>query len=122
MNYKIFSLAATGDEAEELLLNQFLARHKIIQVDRQFVALGDLSYWSLCVGYQATNKDVTNSNSSKKPRIDYKEVLTEPQFAQFAALRELRKTIASQEGVPVFAIFSNEQLAQTRKRRLVSRL
>ena len=38
--YKVFMLPAYGYEASEQHLNQFLAQHKIVQVDRQFVSQG----------------------------------------------------------------------------------
>lgn len=109
MNYRVFSLPAFGDEAAELSLNEFLARHKIIQVDRQFIEQGGLSYWSLCVGYQS--QSVSTSVPAKKARVDYKEVLNEEEFAIYAALRELRKQQAEKDGIPVFGVFTNEQLA-----------
>ena len=43
--------------------------------------------------------------------VDYKQVLSETDFELFAALRSLRKQQAQAEGVPVYAVFSNEQLA-----------
>lgn len=113
MNYKIFALPAIGAEQAEQQLNDFLASHKIIQVDRQFINQAELSYWSLCVCYQAQSTTAkTTTNTTKKARIDYREVLTEQQFSYFAALRELRKQLAEQDGVPVFAVFTNEQLAK----------
>ena len=43
---------------------------------------------------------------------DYKEILSADDFAVFAKLRELRKEIAQREAVPVYTVFTNEQLAQ----------
>ncbi|MEM7600331.1 MAG: HRDC domain-containing protein, partial [Verrucomicrobiota bacterium] len=45
-------------------------------------------------------------------RIDYKEVLAPDDFAIFTRLREERKRLAEVEGVPVYAIFSNAQIAE----------
>ena len=45
-------------------------------------------------------------------RIDYKVVLSAPEFERFARLRLLRKELAEKEGVPAYAIFTNEHLAQ----------
>ncbi len=39
------------------------------------------------------------------------------EFALFAKLRNLRKTLAEGEGVPVYAVFTNEQLAAMVTRR-----
>lgn len=46
-----------------------------------------------------------------KQRVDYKEVLSPEDFALFAKLRDWRKATAEQEGIPVYAVLTNEQLA-----------
>jgi superfamily II DNA helicase RecQ len=43
--------------------------------------------------------------------VDYREVLNPEQFEVFSKLRELRKQIAEKESIPVYAVFTNEQLA-----------
>jgi superfamily II DNA helicase RecQ len=45
-------------------------------------------------------------------RTDYREVLKEQDFAVFAQLRSLRKAVAEREGVPAYALFTNEHLAE----------
>ena len=44
--------------------------------------------------------------------MDYREVLPPQDFAVFVKLRDLRKELAQAESVPVYLIFTNEQLAQ----------
>jgi superfamily II DNA helicase RecQ len=39
-------------------------------------------------------------------------MLSAADFGIFSALRELRKSLAEAEGVPVYAVFTNEQLAK----------
>ena len=51
-------------------------------------------------------------DSPGKSRIDYKEVLSPEDFELFSRLRELRKSIADVEGIPPYAVFTNEQLAE----------
>ncbi len=60
----------------------------------------------------------------KRATVDYREILTEQEFSLYAQLRELRKTLAKQDDIPVYAIFSNEQLAEmvTRQVRTQSEL
>ena len=53
---------------------------------------------------------------SKTGRIDYKEVLDEKTFALFSKLREKRKVLAEKDAVPVYSVFTNEQLAQMAQR------
>lgn len=49
---------------------------------------------------------------AKRPgKLYYREVLNEADFALFARLRALRKDLAEAEGVPAYALFTNEQLA-----------
>ena len=43
--------------------------------------------------------------------MDYKTVLDENTFLKFSILREIRKKIALDEGIPAFAIFTDEELA-----------
>ena len=63
--------------------------------------------WLFLVEYGAETKQ-QNQNA---PRIDYREVLNDQEYAAYEHLRQLRKTIAEQQGVPVYAVFTNEQLA-----------
>jgi superfamily II DNA helicase RecQ len=54
-------------------------------------------------------------------KVDYREVLSEKDFSLFAALREWRKSLANQEGVPVYQVFTNEQLAQVVRNKVCSK-
>ena len=78
-------------------------------VERQLVEAGQNSFWTYCVEFLATAGLPEGRNEG---RIDYKEVLSAPEFERFARLRLLRKELAEKEGVPAYAIFTNEQLAQ----------
>jgi superfamily II DNA helicase RecQ len=46
-----------------------------------------------------------------QPRVDYREVLSEADYAVFDKLRNIRKELAEKLGIPVYAVFTNEQLA-----------
>lgn len=97
-------------------LNRFLAAHRVVSLDRQLVNEPGVAYWAICVSYLPSK----TSNPIKKGRIDYKEVLSQEDFATYAHLRNLRKEIAEQEGVPAYAVFTNEQLAALVTRRIAS--
>ena len=56
----------------------------------------------------------------RQKRVDYREVLSAEEFALFSKLRELRKELAEQEGVPVYAVFTNDHLADMVRQRVVS--
>lgn len=47
-----------------------------------------------------------------------REILPPQEFVLFAKLRELRKQMAQAESVPVYTIFTNEQLAEMARRRV----
>lgn len=99
-------------------LNGFLARHKVVSIQRQFVDQGVNSFWAICVDYLsgALGEAAPNANLSRS-RVDYKAILPPEEFAVFSRLRELRKELAQTEAVPVYALFTNEQLAQMVQRR-----
>lgn len=109
MKLKVFSIPAVGDESAEEAVNHFMASKRIAQVDRQLVSDAAGSYWTVCIGYWDAASGQTPR--PRKGRIDYREVLDEKRFREYAALRDWRKTAAESEGVPLFSIFSNEQLA-----------
>jgi superfamily II DNA helicase RecQ len=60
------------------------------------------------------------SNLSRS-RVDYKTILLPDEFEVFSKLRQLRKELAQHEAVPVYTLFTNEQLAQMVQRRCRSR-
>ncbi len=103
-----------AEAAEEL--NRFCAAHRVVDVERHFVAAGSNSFWSICVCTQEGR--ILQKNN--KSRVDYREVLNEDDFALFVKLRTLRKEQAEKEGVPPYALFTNEQLAEMVKRKVTS--
>jgi len=105
MNYHFFRISATASQADTALLNQYLQQHRIISVDREFVADGQNSFWSVCGGAELGDK---SSPKTGRKSIDYRDVLAPDVFAVFSRLRELRKRLAEEQGVPPYAIFTNE--------------
>ncbi|MBF0227293.1 MAG: HRDC domain-containing protein [Desulfobacterales bacterium] len=109
VQYQFFILPVKNLEQTASDLNRFLASKKVINIHREFVSNGENSFWNIAVEY-LTEQD--NEDTSGKKRVDYREVLKQEDFALFAKLREWRKTAAEKEGVPVYNLFTNEQLAQ----------
>ena len=114
MAFQFFTIPVTFADAPTETLNGFLRSHRIVKVDRLFVDQGSASLWALCVEYLdgADNAGQAARHGPVRAKIDYKEILSESDFAIFASLRELRKSIAQAEAVPVYTIFTNEQIAQ----------
>lgn len=117
MNYKIFNIPIPNSETELNIMNKFLGGIRIISVQKEIVAAGGSSYWSFAIEYY---HEKNNISAARKNKIDYREVLSEEDFAVYSSLRELRKNIAESEGVPVYAVFTNEQLSEMVKNRVVS--
>lgn len=117
MRFEFFTIPVRGGEAESEVLDHFLATHRIVEIDRQFLSDSANSAWCFCVAFSESGQRPT---SSRRGKIDYKEVLNEIDFAQFARLRELRKELAESEGVPAYAIFTNAQLAEMVLRKVSS--
>ena len=105
-------------------MNHFLRSHRVVSVQREFSNEGYSSSWHFCVEYLDLQSPPDSFISRKTDRIDYKDILSESDFNAFNRLRDLRKELAHQEGIAVYAICTNEQLsAMVQKRcRLIADL
>lgn len=116
MAYRFFTIPVRSAEAAESVLNGFLRSHRVLSVERRWVDQGENSFWSFCVDYLETSGAPPSSfkerDGQTRNKVDYRELLRPDEFAVFARLRDLRKQIAQAEAVPVYTIFTNEQLAR----------
>lgn len=114
MPFKFFAVPLVELAEAESALNGFLGSHRILNVDRRWVDQGSNSFWMFCVDYLAPRSGGPSPPRlpSARGRVDYKEQLQPEEFAVFSKLRDLRKKIAQEEAVPVYAVFTNDQLAQ----------
>jgi len=118
MQIQVFSIPMEGDAEATEQLNAFLRSQKVLSIEKAAVAAGGRQYWSVCVEYLPrrgaegpADRSVAKSQP-EKARVDYRELLTAPQFARFSKLRVLRKELADSEGVPVYTLFTNALLAE----------
>jgi len=93
-------------------MNRFLRSVRVVHVQREFVDQGENSFWAMAIEYMQMVPGSTHGASRKQAKVDYKALLSADDFAVFARLREWRKGAAAEEGVPVYTIFTNEQLAK----------
>ena len=129
MSLHCFTIPALQPEPAQSELNAFLARGQVVGVQRAFVADGSNSFWTVLVelapGAAPLPADLRASSAAPaRPRsgsVDYKQIFNAADFARYAALREQRRLLAGSEGVPVYAVFSNEQLAEMVRQRVHSR-
>lgn len=119
MPLRFFVIPALHHDIASQELNAFLSTHHVLSVERHLIHEGLQSYWSVCVDFTtiASTKGIATVANLSRSRIDYKTVLTGEEFEVFSRLRELRKGIAVEEALPVYAVFTNEQLAQAVQRR-----
>jgi len=117
MQVRVFSIPMDGDLDAVEELNVFLRSQKVLSVEKVAVVDHGRHYWSLCVEYlprRATDTPAARGgmvSDSNKLRLDYREILSKDEFDRFAQLRVLRKQLAEGEGVPVYTILTNAQLA-----------
>ncbi len=104
-----FFIPITDDKAALEECNRFLRSVKVLELERKCVTENSLVGWSILVHYLQNGH---NNFKEKKARVDYKEVLSEEDFHLFSELRKKRKQLAEADGVPVYTVFTNEQLAE----------
>jgi superfamily II DNA helicase RecQ len=112
---KFFTIYVRSLRDGESELNGFLSRHKILSMRREWVDCGHDSYWAIAVDYQISSESQPRQDRSvatHRNRVDYKTVLSESEFVVYSRLREWRKVTAQQEAIPLYNVFSNDQLAQ----------
>lgn len=99
-------------------LNVFLHSHRVLGVERKLVEEGGQSFWCFCVDYleqvpvASTGRQWNNGSGVPRNRVDYQAELSPEQFRVYLKLREWRKEVEARDGVPVYTIFTNEQLAR----------
>jgi len=111
MQLRVFSVPAEGSEEAVEDLNKFLRSHRVLSIEKRMVEQG--GYWSFCVEYLERGGEGGGPGTTDRAKrgVDYKEILSAEDFAVFAKLRDMRKEVAEKEGVPAYAVFTNEQLA-----------
>ncbi len=126
MRVRFFTIPAFEPAEAEAELNAFLANHRVSTVDRQFVAQGECSHWLLAV----TTVDATTRAAAappsfgaagRRPRVDYREKLSEPEFAVYARLRDLRKVRVTKARNGCFAAARGTRTRGTAGRRTATR-
>src|SRR2546426_9456587 len=102
-------------------MNGFLRGHRVLAVKKEFVPDGEISFWTFCVEYLDGAGLGALVPGGKLPKVDYKEALKPEEFEVFSRLRDWRKTVAEKEGVSVYVVLTNEQLAQMVQKKVNSK-
>ncbi|MGC9450037.1 MAG: HRDC domain-containing protein [Oceanipulchritudo sp.] len=117
MPYEFFQIPVSGQGAGKDDLNRTLRGGRIASVRKEFVAAGEQSFWAFCVEVLDAASTVAAGKGGRAEKVDYKQVLSEADFAVFSRLRLLRKELAEKEAIPAYSVFTNEQLSVIAKAR-----
>lgn len=117
MNLKVFQYAIPAPE-ELNELNHYLNTNRVTAMTHHVVSNSGGA--TLVVVVETANSSSTEKSKlgpAKKTaessnRIDYRDVLSDSDFQIFRRLREIRKQRAQDDGIEVFNIFNNAQLAE----------
>jgi len=109
MQVRLFTISVASKDSEEEV-NRFLRGHRILEMDKHLVQSDGAAYWCFCITYLEGASKHTRE-SKRKVKTDYRQILNEASFQRFMRLRTVRKKIAQEEGLPAFAIFTDEQMA-----------
>ena len=122
LQYKFFLIPAKDSSLAEEEFNKFLRSVRVLNINREFSPSEKSPMWCFAVEYLpgASDRSANNDKGSRR-RVDYREVLSPEEFALFAKLRDWRKVTAAKESVPVYALFTNDQLAKIAANRITSK-
>jgi hypothetical protein len=101
VKFRFIVVPMLDGEEESQELNRFLATNRVLLVERHFVSDGPRSAWAICVSYLDRGGRPAPEQGQGK-RVDYREILSETDFAVYAKLRSLRKSMAEKDGLPAY--------------------
>jgi superfamily II DNA helicase RecQ len=107
MQVKIYTIPIIGGEKLLEEMNVFLRSKKILRVQTHLSNDPQGNCWCFCINYA----DDINVAERERAKVDYRTTLDANTFERFSKMRELRKRLATDEGVPAYAIFTDEELA-----------
>lgn len=108
--FMTFFISPFSEPSSHAELNNFLKSHRIINVEKRLIDGERGTGWVFLIEY-SDNEGARSSYNNTSSKVDYREVLPPQQFAIYELLRAKRKEISDNTRIPVYGIFSNEQLA-----------
>jgi superfamily II DNA helicase RecQ len=110
MQIKIFFIHIPDGIEQEQELNLLLKSKKILQVEHHVIQQMQGSY--LCVFVKYLDQQTEKTEAAK---VDYQKILEPEVYKRFNELRDIRKAVALAEGVSMYIVFTNEELAAMAK-------
>ena len=96
-------------------LRSFLADKQVHEVESWHFIYEGTPCWSFAVQYVFPAEDPAKAEGGQGQalaKVDWRKRLSDKDWPVFNALREWRKAQASNEGIPPYLVFTNEQLTQ----------
>ena len=109
MQIKLFTMPAYGGEAAEEEINRFLRSHRVLQLERHFVAEQG-GYWAL-LGEYTGGDPIAEAPPQGRSRKDPTAGMDDEVKMRFNFYRDVRKSLCSQRGIAPYLVFTNEELA-----------
>lgn len=110
MNYRVFQYAIPAPpELDDL--NAWISSQRVVSVKQHLVEQDGSAMLIFVVQTIKSSDPAKGSSGSPRSRVDYKQILDSDTFARYTKLRDERKKIGTEEGVPLYTVFTNEQLA-----------
>ncbi len=113
MQIKMYSIPVMGGELLMEEMNVCLRTKKVLEVEKRFSGPKKAGRWSFCISYLEDMPTV--SSDKERPKIDYKQVLDEASYNWFSKMKEIRKQLANDDGIPAYAVFTDEELSNIAK-------
>lgn len=114
MQVQIFTLPLMPDAVQMEEMNHFMRAHRVVDVRKELVQVGENAYWTFCVTYMQDAPSLPGTREVRG-KIDYRNVLDGEVFDRFSAMRKVRKELAEKDAVPAYAVFTDAELAEVAK-------
>lgn len=113
---KVFTLKFENsiEGFNDTALNNFLPGKELVRWECRFFKHVNQHYWTIIVEYKPVSAAGQSLKPGKETKRDesYKEFLSKDDWPLFNHLRDWRAEKAKKEGVPLYIIFNNLQLAK----------
>lgn len=121
MQYRVFSIPILGGEGEQEQMNRFLRSVRVVETRKELVTVDMGCFWTFCItflplyGGKPTDERKNSREETAKKREQLEASMSEDERARFSLLCNVRTSIAHEESVPAFAVFTNKELAEAAK-------
>jgi hypothetical protein len=114
MQIKTYAIPIIGGEQLNEEMNTFLRSKKILQMESQIVTHANTAFWSFCIRYLSdyVGRMPSSPFGHSGQKIDHQAKLDPKSAARFGQYRTIRRDLSKKEGIPAYAIFTDEQLSQ----------